>query len=63
MTVLNFNTMKFGERFFHQMTVNFTNLFMGQFETNILNDYNSKYNKLPGIRLGYIDDIFFHLEL
>ena len=66
MTVLSFNTMKFGERFFHQikgtsmgspMTVNFTNLFMGQFGTNMLNDYRSKYNKLPGIWLRYIDDI------
>ena len=68
MTVLNFNTMKFGERFFHQVkgtsvgspvSVNFANLFMGQFKTNMLNDYESKYNKLPGIWLRYIDDIFF----
>ena len=52
MTVLRFNTMKFGERFFHQIkgtsmgsqSVNFANLCMGQFETNMLNDY--KYNKL-----------------
>ena len=60
--------MKFGERFFHQikgtsvgspMSVNFATLLMGQFETNMLNDYNSKYNKLPGIWLRYTDDIFF----
>ena len=63
--------MKFGERFSHQingtskgspMSVNFANLFMGQFETNMLNDYKSKYNKLLGIWLRHIDD-FFHLEL
>ena len=41
------------------VSVNFANLFMGQFETNMLNDYKSKYNKLPGIWLRYIDDIFF----
>ena len=67
MTVLEFNTMKFGERFFHQikgtsmgspMSVNFANFFMGQFETNMLNDYKSKYNELPRIWLRYIDDIF-----
>ena len=45
------------------MSVNFANLFMGQFETNMLNDYKSKYNKLPRIWLRYIDDVFFHLEL
>ena len=60
--------MKFGGRFSHQikgtsmgspMSVNFANLFMGQLETNMLNDYKSKYNKLPGICLRYIDNIFF----
>ena len=40
------------------MSVNFANLFIGQFETNMLNDYKSKYNKLPGIWLRYIDDVF-----
>ena len=29
-----------------------------QFETNILNDYKRKYNKLPGIWLTCIDDMF-----
>ena len=41
------------------MSVNFGNLFIGQFETNMLNDYKNKYNKLPGIWLRYINDIFF----
>ena len=45
------------------MSVNFANLFMGQFETNMLNDNKSKYNKLPGTWLRYIDDIFFSLGI
>ena len=67
MTILKCNTLKFGERFFHQikgtamgtpMAVNLANLFMGKFETDLLNDYRNKYNKPPGIWLRYIDDIF-----
>ena len=58
MTILKCNTLKFGERFFHQikgtamgtsMAVNLANLFMGKFETDLLNDYRNKYNKSPGI--------------
>ena len=69
-TILKCNTLKFGERFFHQiegtamgtpMAVNLANLFMGKFETDLLNDYQNKYNKSPGIWLRYIYDIFFHL--
>ena len=46
-TVLKSNTLKFGERFFHQikgtvmgtpMAVNFANLFMAKFETEMLTD-------------------------
>ena len=43
------------------MAVNLANLFMGKFETDLLNDYQNKYNKSPGIWLSYIDDILFHL--
>ena len=68
MTILTCNTLKFGERFSHQikgtamgtpMSVNLANLFMGKYETNLLNDYQNKYNKSRGIWLRYIDDIFF----
>ena len=54
MTILKCNTLKFGERFFHQikgtamgtpMAVNLANLFMGKFEIDLLNDYGNKYNK------------------
>ena len=31
------------------MAVNLANLFMGKFETDLLNDYRNKYNKSPGI--------------
>ena len=68
MTVLKSNTLKFGERFFHQikgtamgtpMAVNFANLFMAKFETEMLADYKKKLKKLPTVWLRYIDDIFF----
>ena len=41
------------------MSVNFANLSMGQSETNMLNDYKSKYNKLSEIWIRYINDTFF----
>ena len=41
------------------MAVNLGDLFMGEFETDSLNDYRNKYNKSPGIWLRYIDDICF----
>ena len=68
MTLLKSNTLKFGERFFHQikgtamgtpMPVNFANLFMAKFETEMLADYKKKFKKLPTVWLRYIDDIFF----
>ena len=67
-TVLKSNTLKFGERFFHQikgtamgtpMAVNFANLFLAKFETEMLADYKKKFKKLPTVWLRYIDDIFF----
>ena len=41
------------------MSVSFANSFLGQFETNMLDDYKSKYCILPGIWLRFIDDTFF----
>ena len=41
------------------MAVNFANLFMAKFETEMLADYKKKLKKLPTIWLRYIDDIFF----
>ena len=64
MTVLKSNTLKFGERFLHQikgtamgtamgtpMAVNFANLFMAKFETEMLADYRKKFKKLPTVWL------------
>ena len=68
MTILKCNTLKFGERFFHQIkgtamgapkAINLANLFMGKFETDSPNDYRNNYNKSSGILFRYIDDIFF----
>ena len=56
------------KRFFHlikgtamgtPMAVNFANLFMAKFETEMLADYKKKFKKLPTVWLQYIDDIFF----
>ena len=41
------------------MAVNFANLFMAKFETEMLADYKKKFKKLPIVWLRYIDDIFF----
>ena len=60
MIVLKSNTLKFGERFFHQikgtamgtpMAVNFANLFMAKFETEMLADYKKNFKKLPTVCL------------
>ena len=69
MTVLKSNTLKFGERFFHQikgtametpMAVNFANLplFMAKFETKMSADYKKKFKRLPTVWLRYIDGVF-----
>ena len=66
--VLESNAMTFGTRVFHQikgtamgtpMAVNFANLFMSKFETNMLNDFYKKYGIRPKLYLRYIDDVFF----
>ena len=47
MTVLKSNTLKFEERFFHQIKGTamgtFANLFMAKFETEMLADYKKKF--------------------
>ena len=62
--ILQCNTLKFSERFFHQikgtaMACNYANVFMGKFERLMLRDYEINYDRKPLVRLRYIDDIFF----
>lgn len=71
LTILKSNIMQFGTRFFLQikgtamgtpMAVNFANLFMNQFESEMLNSYEEQYGTRPSIWLRFIDDIFFVWE-
>ena len=66
--VLKCNTLSFGSRFFHQikgtamgtpMAVNFANLFMIKFESEMLRDFEAANGIRPALWLRYIDDIFF----
>ena len=66
--VLRSHTMNFMNRFFHQikgtamgtsMAVNFANLFMSKFETDMLASYKVQHKKEPVIWLRFIDDVFF----
>ena len=66
--VLKYNTLSFGSRFFHQikgtamgtpMAVNFANLFMTKFESEMLRDFEAANGIRPAFWLRYIDDIFF----
>ena len=41
------------------MAVNYANLFLEKFETEMLNEYERKTNLRPYIWMRYIDDIFF----
>ena len=41
------------------MAVNFANLFMAKFETEMLADYKKELKKLPTVWLRYVEDIFF----
>ena len=68
--ILQCNTLKFGERFFHQikgtamgtpMAVNFANVFMGRFERRMLQDYERIYDRKPTAWLRYIDNILFFM--
>ena len=40
------------------MAPNYANLFMNEFEQNLLNDYYKKTGKRPLVWWRYIDDIF-----
>ena len=60
--------MQFLNKFFHQikgtamgtpMAVNFANLFMANFEEQLLADYAASHGRSPILWLRYIDDIFF----
>ena len=66
MSVLKSNTLKFGQRFFHQikgtamgtpMAAHFANLLMAKFKTEMSADYKKKLKKLPTVWLWYIDGI------
>ena len=66
--ILKSNTLSFDDKFYHQikgtamgtpMAVNFANLFMSKFETDLLRDYQKEYHKGPVMWIRYIDDIFF----
>ena len=64
--ILRCNTLVFKNRFFHQikgtamgtsMAVNFANLFMGKFESAMLQSYEEQFGKRPALWLRYIDDV------
>ena len=66
--ILQSNTMKFMNKFYHQikgtamgtpMAVNYANLFMAKFEEDMLDDYQQIHGTQPLTWLRYIDDVFF----
>ena len=66
--VLKSNTMSFLGKYFHQikgtamgtpMAVNYSNLFMADFESNMIQEYEEKFHRAPLSWTRYIDDIFF----
>ena len=68
LVVLKHNVFRFGNDLYRQikgtamgtpMAVNYANLFLHKFETEMLNDYERKTGLRPYIWLRYIDDIFF----
>ena len=71
MSILQSNIMQFGSKFFLQikgtamgtpMAVNFANLFMDNFERDMLNSYEAEHGKRPSVWLRFIDNIFFVWE-
>ena len=42
------------------MAVNFANLFMSKFESDMLNDYEAQYGCRPAYWARFIDDVFFN---
>ena len=66
--VLRSNTLRFEARFFRQIkgtamgtpkAVNFANLFMSKFESDMLNDYEAQYGCRPAYWARFVDDVFF----
>ena len=66
--ILSTNTLKFLDKFYHQikgtamgtpMAVNFANLFLAEFEERLLDAYQKEYKISPHTWLRYIDDVFF----
>ena len=66
--VLKSNIFRFDNTYYQQikgtamgtpMAVNYANLFLEKFETEMLNEYERKTNLRPYIWMRYIDDIFF----
>ena len=66
--VLRSNIFRFDNTFYQQikgtamgtpMAVNYANLFLEKFETEMLNEYERKTNLRPYTWMRYIDDIFF----
>ena len=66
--VLKSNAFRFGHKIFKQimgtamgtpMAPNYANLFMAEYETNLIEEYHSKTGIKPLVWFRYIDDIFF----
>ena len=43
------------------MAVNYANLFLNKFETELLMEFEKEFGVKPLVWMRYIDDIFFHL--
>ena len=66
--ILNSNAFRFGNEYYRQITgtametpmaPNYANLFMDNFEQNLLHDYSQKTGLSPLVWFRFIDDIFF----
>ena len=67
MLVLTNNIFRFGDKIYKQikgtamgtpMAVNYANLFLDKFETEMLNDFEKQHKLRPLIWLRYVDDVF-----
>ena len=66
--ILKSNPFQFGNEYYRQITgtimgtpmaPNYANLFMDNFEKNLLRDYSQKTGLSPLVWFRFIDDIFF----
>ena len=62
--ILKSNAFRFGNEYYRQitaapMTSNYANLFMENFEQNLLCDYSQKATLSPLVWFHFVDDIFF----